>query len=319
LPFVSRRSGWCDPLKWPCYKSVVSAPKERLRRPLAMIAKPFDVFISHSSKDKCVASAMKQQLQSMGIRCWMAPDDIRAGESWSAAITRAIQASHVMVLICSSHSTESADVTKELSLAMRQRVTVVPYRITDVDLPDAWQYHLTDSHWMDAVEGVDQENIARLGDYLLGVLEAGARPLGNELTQPAREKSACRDESGPRFGTRAPAFRESIDVAARASHVVGSACRFLLMGVPWLNGLGWLWLAVVTKRPRDYAYAAAYCVPFVVFCVFMESGEGLAEKAPNDPPAWTVFLGGVAWFIGIAHAFTERRRVLDPIGNKRSD
>jgi len=53
-----------------------------------MVTKPFDVFLSHSTKDNHLAAAMKQHLQSRGVRCWMAPDDIRAGENWAAAITR---------------------------------------------------------------------------------------------------------------------------------------------------------------------------------------------------------------------------------------
>jgi non-ribosomal peptide synthetase component E (peptide arylation enzyme) len=53
-------------------------------------AKPFDIFISHSSKDTLAASAIKQHLQNRGLRCWKAPDDIQPGESWPQAIMRAI-------------------------------------------------------------------------------------------------------------------------------------------------------------------------------------------------------------------------------------
>jgi len=52
----------------------------------------FDVFISYSTRNKLIADAMKQYLQSKGIRCWKAPDDIVEGESWAAAIPRAIKA-----------------------------------------------------------------------------------------------------------------------------------------------------------------------------------------------------------------------------------
>ena len=45
-----------------------------------------DVFISHSARDKPYADAMCAKLESRGIRCWIAPRDIRPGMEWGAAI-----------------------------------------------------------------------------------------------------------------------------------------------------------------------------------------------------------------------------------------
>ena len=76
--------------------------------------KPFDVFISHSTQDALAASAIKQHLQASGLKCWKAPDDIDAGESWPSAITRALSVCRVMVLVWSSNSLASREVSKEL-------------------------------------------------------------------------------------------------------------------------------------------------------------------------------------------------------------
>ena len=223
-----------------------------------------------------------------------------------------------MLLIWSSHSTESAEVTKELSLAMRHRVTVVPYRIADIELPDAWQYHLSDSHWMDALEGSEQENIVRLGDYLLGVLEAGSRPPQDGPARPAEAVPRRGAVPGPSrlAATRLPSapLSQPIDSRSHADSWVLACGRFLAICMPWLNGVGWLWVAILSKSPRDYAYAAAYFLPFVIFCWFTESGNRAAEQQPKDAPEWVVLLGVVAWLVGIAHAVTERRRILDPAG-----
>lgn len=133
-------------------------------------AKTFDVFISHSSKDSHAATAIKHYLESAAIRCWKAPDDIMPGESWPQAIARALNDSKTMVLIWSSHSTQSPEVSKELTLAMKNGVTVVPFRIEDVEAVGEWEYHLANTHWMDAFSGNIEEHFGGLVSYLNRIL-----------------------------------------------------------------------------------------------------------------------------------------------------
>ena len=38
-----------------------------------------DAFISYSSKDKTIADAVCARLEARGIRCWIAPRDVRPG------------------------------------------------------------------------------------------------------------------------------------------------------------------------------------------------------------------------------------------------
>ena len=49
-----------------------------------------DVFISHSTKDKAAADAVCAALEANGVRCWVAPRDIKPGENWATAILRGI-------------------------------------------------------------------------------------------------------------------------------------------------------------------------------------------------------------------------------------
>ena len=48
------------------------------------------VFISHSNKDKAIADAICEHLESAGARCWIAPRDIEAGTEWTEGIMRGI-------------------------------------------------------------------------------------------------------------------------------------------------------------------------------------------------------------------------------------
>ena len=133
--------------------------------------KPFDVFISHSSADAQAASAIKQQLQGAGLRCWKAPDDIVPGESWPSAITRALSSCRSMVLVWSGNSMASSEVSKELTLAMRNGVPVVPFRIEDVKPTSEWTYHLANTHWMDAFPGDLRPFVAALGARIRSLLD----------------------------------------------------------------------------------------------------------------------------------------------------
>src|SRR5215213_10899214 len=56
-----------------------------------------DVFISHSAVDKAVARAACAVLESHGIRCWIAPRDVRPGMDWAESIIDAINDTKVMV------------------------------------------------------------------------------------------------------------------------------------------------------------------------------------------------------------------------------
>jgi hypothetical protein len=151
----------------------------------------FDVFISHSSKDSRTASAIKQALQNEGIRCWKAPDDILPGESWPAAITRAVSVCKVMVLVWSSNSIQSAEVSKELTLAMSRGLMVIPYKIENIAPNGEWEYHLANSHWLDVCGDQELLAISKLSERL----------------RPFFQKEKKKDPS-PTAETNAPALEE---------------------------------------------------------------------------------------------------------------
>ena len=144
---------------------------------------PYDVFISHSSRDSLTASGMKQALQNKGIRCWKAPDDILPGESWPSAIMRAISGCRVMILVWTENAMSSSEVSKELTLAMRNNLIVVPYRIENIQPVGDWEYHLANTHWMDATNDIIDKDYHALGDFLLKLLPE----RGNAIDSPIRK------------------------------------------------------------------------------------------------------------------------------------
>ena len=102
-----------------------SAKNDKIQKP------KYDVFISHSHKNKNVADAICANFEQNQIKCWYAPRDIMPGKSWPAAIKTAIKESSVFILVFSEDSNESKQVMSEVSLAFNSEKTIIPFKISE--------------------------------------------------------------------------------------------------------------------------------------------------------------------------------------------
>lgn len=137
---------------------------------------PFDVFISHASKDKTVANAVCARLEAAGIRCWIAPRDIVAGTSYGEAIIDAIHAAKIMVLVFSANANASAQIPKEIERAVSNGVAILPFRIEDVAPGKSLDYFIGSVHWLDAMTPPMEKHLDILVETvhkLLGALSGG--------------------------------------------------------------------------------------------------------------------------------------------------
>jgi len=125
-----------------------------------------DVFISYSSKDKQVADAICNKLESERIRCWIAPRDILPGKDWGEAIIDAIESSKVMLLVFSSHANQSVQIKREVERAVNKGVPVVPLRIEDIKPTKSLEYFISTQHWLDAISPPLEKHL----DYLVGTV-----------------------------------------------------------------------------------------------------------------------------------------------------
>lgn len=167
-----------------------------------------DVFISHASQDKPVADSICSGLEASGIRCWIAPRDVQPGRSFPGEITRAIQASKVMVLIFSAHSNNSEEVIREVQLAVSAHLHIIQFRIEDVVANDDLKYYLSTPHWLDALTPPLKNHLRQLVTSIKALLPVAAPepswttppttisppepalvPQGLPLDEPAKPKS----------------------------------------------------------------------------------------------------------------------------------
>jgi hypothetical protein len=115
------------------------------------------VFISYSSKDRDIAETICQALESRGQNCWISCRDVHPGENFQEAIVKALRSARVMLLVFTSNANNSDEIKKELVLAGKYRVTVMPVRVEDVVPNDAFSYEFATRQWFDLFKDWERE------------------------------------------------------------------------------------------------------------------------------------------------------------------
>ena len=96
----------------------------------------YSCFISYSSKDSPLAERLHADLQTKGVRCWFAPEDLRIGEEIRGGIDQSIRVHDKLLLVLSKNSVQSEWVKREVETAMEQerrqkRTVLFPIRLDD--------------------------------------------------------------------------------------------------------------------------------------------------------------------------------------------
>jgi sulfatase modifying factor 1 len=137
-----------------------------------------DVFISHSTKDKAAADAVCAALETNGVRCWIAPRNIKPGEKWATSILRGIAECRMMVLVFSEHANGSEHIQREVERAVHRGIPIAPLRVQEVMPKDDLEYFLSSSHWMDALTPPLENHLREFTLKVRGLLEIGGEPPG---------------------------------------------------------------------------------------------------------------------------------------------
>jgi hypothetical protein len=132
----------------------------------------YSCFISYSSKDQEFADQLYADLQSKGVRCWYAPEDIKGGMKTYKQLDAAIRHHEKLLLVISEHSIYSDWVSNEIKWAIKREketdqqklfpITLIEYNaLNDWELFDSdtatdlaaevRSYHIPDfSLWKDS-------------------------------------------------------------------------------------------------------------------------------------------------------------------------
>jgi hypothetical protein len=147
------------------------------------------IFISYSSSDQKVAETICDALQSRGLACWISCRDVGPGENFQESIVGAIRSAKLMLLVFTSNANNSNEIKKEIVLAGRYHLTVVPVRVEDVMPNDALAYEFATRQWIDLFKDWER-GIERLVSQVGGILADGA--AGGERRAPIAQQPVPR-------------------------------------------------------------------------------------------------------------------------------
>ena len=148
-----------------------------------------EVFISYSTQDKSVSDAVCNHLEAGGVRCWYAPRDVGPGSIWQEALMNAIQTAKIFLLIYSKDYNKSSQVLNELTAAVNAGCFIVPFRIDQSSMGNAFAYYLNSVHWLDAVNPPTEQQIEALYTHICTILQKPANPKTPHIPDPSKKKT----------------------------------------------------------------------------------------------------------------------------------
>ena len=197
----------------------------------------FDAFISYANRDKAAADAACAVLERAGVRCWIAPRDMRPGGEYGDAIIEAIDQCRVMVLIFSSSANDSRQVHREIERAVSKGVAIIPVRIEEVTPTRSMEYFLGAIHWLEALTPPLENHLERLAEAVKAVVQIGV--MGGPTPHHDSSKSLGSNVARPASGN-VQRDRSALWLAEARRFVIptlGGVCIALLIAGIWLYQL----------------------------------------------------------------------------------
>lgn len=131
-----------------------------------------NVFISCSTKDLKIAEAVCETLEASEIRCWYAKRDLSPGSDWHEELMAALKQSRVMIVIWSTNSAKSKDVTQEVKHAYRGNLVIIPFRVEEVEWTPSLVYYMDFIQWLNAFPPPYKDYLQRLPQLVRDKLES---------------------------------------------------------------------------------------------------------------------------------------------------
>jgi hypothetical protein len=190
-----------------------------------------DVFISHAYKDKGIAIAICEKLESARVKCWIAERDISVGEDWTLTTRNAIGSSRVMVLLFSENANAAPHLEREIAHAFYTKRPILPVRLTETPAKRDFLFYLGNVRWIDAFASPPDRYLDELVSRINGILH------GHTITREIKVPQNIANEA-----RKALQHSDSWMGALRASHY--GALEFLkriTIGASLLAAIWLLW------------------------------------------------------------------------------
>jgi TolB-like protein len=147
------------------------------------------VFLSYASHDTEIANTVCRELESRGIRCWIAPRDVAPGALYADAIVRAINECKVLLIVLSQSAVASSHVGREVERAASKHKQIIALRIDTATLSPELEYFLSNSQWIDVLALGLPRALAKLVDAV-GRGSTASNPVSPVVPGKSVERAA---------------------------------------------------------------------------------------------------------------------------------
>jgi adenylate cyclase len=153
-----------------------------------------DVCISYSSRDRDRILEIAGELRRAGVSVWIDQGGIDAATLWGAEIVKAIDGCRVLLLALSAAAAQSANVVREVSLALDRKKNILPVNLEPVEVPVALRYPLAGLQHVDLYGPKAAENLATVVQALarlgvqVGASAAAEAPSGRAPRKAVNDK-----------------------------------------------------------------------------------------------------------------------------------
>jgi hypothetical protein len=185
-----------------------------------------DVFIGHAHKDKGIADAICEKLESSGVKCWIGPRDISVGEDWTKAIRNAIGSTRVTVFVFSENANAAPHIEREIANAFYTGRIIIPFRLAKALPRRDFLFYLGDGRWFDAASPPAEQDLEALTARIKGLLVGLAVSCNHLPPQAARKERATLNSANSWKGElrvsryRIPRILKRVAMAASVVSVV---------------------------------------------------------------------------------------------------
>jgi len=150
-----------------------------------------DVFISHAHKDRKIADAICEKLESAQLKCWIAERDIPAGDDWTEATRNAIGSSRVILLVLSENANAAPHIEREIAHAFYTKRSIVPFRLTNTLPRRDFLFYLGNVRWFDAFNLPAEQHLEALTASIHGMVR-GPTVTRDAVPQDGAQRTTTR-------------------------------------------------------------------------------------------------------------------------------
>lgn len=108
----------------------------------------YDVFISYSTHDKNIVEEIRVFLEKNNLKCYVGYRDCIS--NYAREIPTAIKNSNVFLAVCSENYNNSEETSRELDLATKYKIRIIPFLIKDIKFKNGKEYYLSNISWINA-------------------------------------------------------------------------------------------------------------------------------------------------------------------------